>query len=63
MGVPVDQILENGTITQAYNNTNEGLILQELKIIRILLAEGFGVNLQDEDYTLLRQAPTPPTSL
>lgn len=49
-----DDILALGTIGQSGGGQVMGLIYQQLKIIALVLKEGFGMT--DEDFTLLGQS-------
>ena len=61
MASPDDNILEGGTVGQSVGGTPLGLIYQELKIISLLLQEGFNIRFA-EDKTFLSQGnPNPST--
>lgn len=52
-----DNWLQLGSIDKAMLAQPIGLVVQQLKIITLLLREGFGINVSDEDLTLLAQVP------
>lgn len=54
---PDDNWLALGTLDAAMLKTPIGLVIQQLKIITLLLREGFNINISDEDITLLGQIP------
>lgn len=56
---PLDTLLDNTTLTQGYDGSTLGQILVQLKIIALILREGFDSNLRDEDITLLEQNKPP----
>lgn len=59
-----DDILAESTVGNSIGGTPMGLIYMELKIIKLLLMEGFGVT--DDDFTILQPIPNtlnPPTTI
>lgn len=56
-GLLEDNWLSIGTVDKAMLAQPIGLIVQQLKIISLLLREGLGINISDEDLTLLAQPP------